>query len=1168
MTSGSSSFLQRSLERSLSNGNPITQISGLSSSVWLAQTLSRKDSTALAAFQHGLVMPTEEAVDEFLDALAFFSPKTKAVRLTAWDTSAYAQLFPSPRRTAERMGALYALTNAVPGSLVVGSVEAFLQRTLPQGLFLDSLVQLKPGLNFDEQIQKHLADIGYQPAPQVEDLGQFSRRGGILDVFSPAHDLPVRVEFFGDTIESLRHFDPVTQTSRGEISSAMIVPVREVMYTDKSREFAAPTYTASCQKRELPSHVYTGIQGDLARGRYFPGIDYLISNFFEEVTTPLEFLGPKALCWFVNEMDLVQEADLLRRQANKDFASSQKEAICPSPAETHITVEELLAIPVDRKIFTSRLQMEDTDRQISEDAQIPFRSRDLQNISREAGDETPGARVSRISKRILGWREEGYSVFLGCSTQSQAQRLKLFLEQNEVATAIVDETAEDWAAWSETQAEDYRLIHIIPRALPASGISPDENVVFLQDDDLLARKSSRRFHSASQRTDESSVAAFDFADFNPGDFVVHIEHGVAKYEGLKKMLVQGIEAEFIALQFRDNDRLYLPIYRVAQIQKYGQNGTLDKLGGTSWQKAKIKVRAHLKDVAADLLRLYAERSQVQRPRFTPPDSDYREFESAFPYEETQDQVKTISAVLSDLQKDQPMDRLVCGDVGFGKTEVALRAAFKCVEDRRQAAILVPTTVLAFQHFETFAKRMRPWPIKIGSLSRFTSKEDSRKCLEQLKSGELDVVIGTHRLLSKDVTFKNLGLLVIDEEQRFGVTHKEKIRKLKVAVDTLTLSATPIPRTLNMSLVGLRDLSLIQTAPIDRLPVRTYVAKRNEEMIRKSILSELARGGQIFFVHNRVQSIYEVLAELKALVPEARFDVGHGQLEEDQLEDVMLRFLKHEFDVLLCTTIIESGIDISNANTIIIDRADTFGLSQLYQLRGRVGRSKERAYCYLFIPPHAQIDPIAQERLKTLQENTALGSGFRIAHYDLELRGAGSILGEAQSGFVNAVGYDLYLELLQEALADVKGEPIKASVEPEINLKIPAFIPDEYMPDIRSRLNTYRRLTSIKSAEDLDRIESELRDQYGGLPDQVLNLLGVMLIRHDCKELGIRDVSAGTKTISLAFTDSTPLSPQKVIQLTNHPNKKFSLTPDSRLIIRMNNITWPAVHEELVALMRL
>lgn len=1167
MTAGSSSFLQRSLERSISNGNPVTQISGLSSSIWIAETLSRNDSPALSAHQHCVLLPTEEAVDEFIDALNFFSPKTTAVRLTAWDTSAYAQLFPSPRRTAERMGALFALTNNLAGSIVVGSVEAFLQRTLPQELFVDSLVELKPGREFDESMQKHLADIGYQSAPQVEDLGQFSRRSGILDVFSPAHDLPVRVEFFGDTIESLRHFDPISQTSRGEITSAMIVPVREVMYTDHSREFAAQRYTASCQNRDLPQHVYTGIQGDLARGRYFPGIDFLISSFFEDVSTPLEFLGPRTICWFINEMDIVQQADAFHRQAKKDYSDSKGEAICPNPGDTHISVEELFRKPSRHKVFTSRMQLEGTDRAVSEDAQIPFRSRDLENLSREAGDETPSSRITRVAGRMRVWREEGYSVFLGCSTQSQAQRLKLFLEQNQINSKIVEEQDEEWEVWSGAQSQDPSLIHIVPRTLPCSGISPDENLVLLQEDDLLARKSSRRFQSSKQKAQQQEVANFDFADFNPGDYVVHVEHGIAKYEGLKKMLVQGIEAEFIALQFRDNDKLYLPIYRVAQIQKYGQTGTLDKLGGTSWQKAKIKVRAHLKDVAADLLRLYAERSQVQRPRFTPPDSEYREFESAFPYEETQDQIKTISSVLGDLQKDQPMDRLVCGDVGFGKTEVALRAAFKCVEDRRQAAILVPTTVLAFQHFETFAKRMKPWPIKIGSLSRFTSKEDSRKCLEQLKTGELDIVIGTHRLLSKDVSFKNLGLLVVDEEQRFGVTHKEKIRKMKVAVDTLTLSATPIPRTLNMSLVGLRDLSLIQSAPIDRLPVRTYVAKRNDEMIRKSILSELARGGQVFFVHNRVQSIYETLAELKSLVPEARIAVGHGQLEEDQLEEVMLKFLKHEFDVLLCTTIIESGIDISNANTIIIDRADTFGLSQLYQLRGRVGRSKERAYCYLFIPPHGQIDPVAQERLKTLQENTALGSGFRIAHYDLELRGAGSILGEAQSGFVNAVGYDLYLELLQEALADVKGEPLKASVEPEINLKIPAFIPDEYMPDIRSRLTTYRRLTSIKSADDLDRIESELRDQYGGLPDQVLNLLGVMLIRHDCKELGIRDVSAGTKTISLAFTESTPLSPEKVIKLTNHPNKKFSLTPDSRLIIRMNNITWPAVHEELVALLR-
>jgi transcription-repair coupling factor (superfamily II helicase) len=659
-----------------------------------------------------------------------------------------------------------------------------------------------------------------------------------------------------------------------------------------------------------------------------------------------------------------------------------------------------------------------------------------------------------------------------------------------------------------------------------------------------------------------------FGDLNPGDPIVHVLHGIGIYEGLKVMQINGIDAEFIALSYKDGDKLYLPIYRINQIQKYsGPAGEklIDKLGGTQWNKVKARVRNALRDVADDLLRLYAKRAQVHREPFPSNDAEFTQFEASFPYDETDDQLKSINDIINDMTSDKPMDRLVCGDVGFGKTEVAMRAAFKAIEGRKQVAVLAPTTVLSFQHLETFTKRFKGWPVVIRALNRFVPTAEARVTTQELKDGKVDIVIGTHRLLSKDVQFKDLGLMIIDEEQRFGVTHKEKIKRFKTNVDTLTLSATPIPRTLNMSLVGMRDLSIINTPPVDRLPTRTFVTKFDSETIGKAIRSEIQRGGQVFFLHNRVQSIQSVVDDIRQIVPEARIRFGHGQMDEHELEKVMVSFFTHQIDVLVCTTIIEAGIDNPRANTMFIDNAHQFGLSQLYQLRGRVGRSKDRAYCYLLIPANKRIEADAQERLKIIQENTELGSGIRIAHHDLELRGAGNLLGEDQSGQIDAVGYEMYLELLEQAIAESKGEEVIEQIEPDINVRIAALIPDTYIPDIRIRLSYYKALARITSPDDIERIEEELNDQFGKLPDQVLNLMGLMLIRHHCKKLGIRDLSSGPKNVALAFTDRTPLPPDRVIQLAQQDPKKYSLTPDMRLNIRMANLTWPNIYDELLML---
>ncbi len=782
----------------------------------------------------------------------------------------------------------------------------------------------------------------------------------------------------------------------------------------------------------------------------------------------------------------------------------------------------------------------------------------------------PAEQLDSMLGKVKAWREAGLTVLISAGTQAQTQRLGALFERGDLHFKTLTEDDYNVATWVEEQLQNPKLLHIIPRTISESLRITEEGLLFLRDEDFFGKKQRRQTYK-NKGTLADRTHTLSFSDLNPGDAVVHILHGIGRYEGLKVMPIGGVDAEFITVAYKDGDKLYLPIYRINQIQKYtgpAGEGLMDKLGGTQWNKVKSRVRNHLREIAGDLLVLYAKRSQVRREPFPHNDADFAQFEAAFPYDETDDQLKAVDDIVADMTSDKPMDRLVCGDVGFGKTEVAMRAAFKAIEGKRQVAVLAPTTVLSFQHLETFQKRFKDWPVTIRALNRFVPTAEAKKTVEELKLGQVDIIVGTHRILSKDVGFKDLGLMIIDEEQRFGVTHKERIKQFKTAVDTLTLSATPIPRTLNMSLVGMRDLSIINTPPVDRLPTRTFVTKFDKETIGKAITAEIQRGGQVFFLHNRVQSIYSVADEIRQIVPEARVRVGHGQMDENELEQVMVAFYHHQIDVFVCTTIIEAGIDNPRANTMFIDNAHQFGLSQLYQLRGRVGRSKERAYCYLLIPPNKRIESDAQERLKIIQENTELGSGIRIAHHDLELRGAGNLLGEDQSGSIDAVGYEMYLELLEDAIKELKGEPIEEKIEPDINVRIPALIPESYIPDIRIRLSYYKALSKISSPNDVDRIEEELTDQFGKLPEQVLNLMGLMLIRHHCKMLGIRDLSSGPKTISLAFTEKTPLPPQRVVQLAQQDPKKYSLTPDMRLNIRLNAIAWPNIYEEMLNLEKL
>lgn len=1158
--------------RQWSLGHSRLKIIGSNSGLAVAFGIAQSNTKEFNHLPHLVVVARSADVFRFQQSLSFFDSERKSMVLPHFDVSPYSGLYPKGESIAQRMSFLYAAQHARPGEIFVTSIGGLLQKTLPFKELASRSLPLKKDVDLPVNIHNLLTDWGYQAAPIVEDVGQYSMRGGILDVFSPAHDLPLRLELFGETIESIRFFHTSDQRSHQEIDRATLIPCREVIWDEDLLESRVQRFRESLEGRDVDKSEAEECLRSLTRQNRFDGIDFLLPYFYSKLSSPLDHFSSELNVWLVDPLEITRHSDQIFEELRTEYRTSTRNLIYPS-IESIYDHQDALSWPMDSRVSELvSIDTEEANQSTKESCvRIPYPSSHVLELSQQLASQTPGSEswLAALQQKIQTWHKDGYRFLVGSRSQSQSERIRLLLEKIDLKCELAAETDELWDHWTHGPEAEARIT-IIPRLLPESLRLAEERIVFLRDEDLLGKKTRiRELRSA----DEFSKKAkrLSFGDLKPGDCVVHIQHGVGVYEGLKVMDIGGVPSEFIQIAYKDKDKLYLPVYRVGQLQKYAghsQTTVLDKLGGSGWEKTKSKVQGALRDLASELLLLYAKRAEMRRDAFVVHQDDFISFEAAFPYDETEDQLRAINDIIHDFKNNRPMDRLICGDVGFGKTEIAMRAAFIAASARKQVAVIAPTTVLSFQHLETFQKRFKGWPLEIRALNRFVSNADAKKTLVELKEGRVDILIGTHRLLSKNVAFKDLGLLIVDEEQKFGVAHKERLRKLRASVDTIAMSATPIPRTLNMSLMGIRDLSLINTAPVDRLPTRTFISKWDNDTIRKSILSEIGRGGQVYFIHNRVQSIYGLADELRTLVPEARMRVAHGQMEEDELEKTMIAFFHHEIDVLICTSIVESGMDVPTANTMFIDQAQLLGLSQLYQLRGRVGRSKQRAYCYLILPRDRQLDKLAQERLKVIQENTALGSGIRIAQYDLELRGAGNLLGEDQSGHINAVGYELYMDLLNEAIASLRGESVDTEhLEPEINLRIPAMIPDSYISDLRIRLSYYKALADIRGPEDLEEIESELKDQFGPIPEPTLNLMGLMLIRSQCKELGVRDLSAGPKNVSLVFTEKTKLKPETVISLAMRENKKYAITPDNRLNIRMNQISWPSVYEELSQLLR-
>ena len=883
------------------------------------------------------------------------------------------------------------------------------------------------------------------------------------------------------------------------------------------------------------------------------GLEGLLPGFFEGGLTSLfEYVrlwSKDALIWVDEPTAQDQALDDLFTDIERSYDDAVRRSELTLAPSAHFSSREEVAAQLAKFRVVEGGGLSLDSGLLDEQSPVRFsfgQTRDLREAIRSHhGEES--ALVPLID-RLKAWREDTYSVVIGCGTTGQLDRLKrLLVDQNVKVKAHAEPLGNLTALRDKTS-----LAHLFVGEVSFGFVDGFEHVAVLSDEDIFGTKTRKK--TRRKRNDIAGFAA-SFQDLKEGDLCVHAEFGVCRYGGLIAMQINDVTGDFLVLEFAGRDKIYLPVSRMRLISRFSGGDpakvTLDRLGTNSWEQKKAFVKEQLLRMAADLLQLYAERRAHPGHAFGPPDRYFRQFEADFEFEETPDQAKAIEDTVADMQKTMPMDRLICGDVGYGKTEVAMRAAFKAVLGRKQVAVLVPTTLLAHQHFNTFRRRFDGYPVTVEVVSSLKKTSDVREIVRRAQEGRLDVLIGTHKLLTSEIGFRDLGLFIIDEEQKFGVKQKEYLKRLKTTVDTLTLTATPIPRTLNMAMSGMRDMSLITTPPADRRSIRTFVNRFDPKQIKEAITRELARGGQVFFIHNRVQSIASMEKFLTDLVPQARIVVAHGQMAEGALEKVMLEFVEKRANVLLSTSIVESGIDISSANTMIVNRADQFGLSQLYQLRGRVGRSKERAYAYLLVPQGRQITKDAQRRLEVLQAFTELGAGFNIASHDLEIRGAGNLLGKEQSGSIEAVGFDLYAQMLEEAIAEVRGEPLKEQVEPEMNLPVQAFLPEMFVPDVHQRLVLYKRYSQAASADELADLRTELIDRFGDAPEEVDNLQELMMLKIDLRRLRLRQMDGGPGRVVITLGADALLEPVKIAALVQKSKGLYRLTPDMKLVAKLD-----------------
>jgi len=1041
---------------------------------------------------------------------------------------------------AARIRTLYQMmTGEAP--IIVTSTDACLQRLVPKNRIAAyaELVMEYEEVNREDLISK-LISGGYVRTAITEEPGDFSIRGGILDVFSPIYPDPIRMELDGNRVISLRFFSAATQRKKAAIPEAILLPAREAILNKESMDGILTRIRKESAELEIPLGRIRELTQQLKNMEISENIEGLIPLIYGETDNFLDYVSKEALVVLPEPEALEKAAATLHESLTQSYLAAQNEGrLCMAPESLFLPWEAFEDLLKPLRVLRCESVVVST----------PENGRKDSGVWRFSVEENPGfgPKVQSADEDgspflpVIDWIRghivSGRFVRIACAAASDAGRLESLLTSYGIWTEI---SAEFHASVRAKDRKEGDVVLCLGR-LTRGFTWPDEALAVITEEEIFGKKHRKKIR---HRQLLQSVRV-GFEDLKQGDLIVHDDHGIGRYEGLVKLGVEQTINDYLLLVYKGEDKLYLPVERMAVIQKYlGVDGVvpmLDTLGGKSWERVKERVKKSAEKIAGELLKLYAARSVKEGHAFQPADSRFQDFESAFPYEETQDQMKAISDAFDDMASSRPMDRLICGDVGYGKTEVALRASYMAVNDGKQVAVLVPTTVLAEQHLETFSKRFEDFPVFVTCLSRFRTLKEQKRILEDVASGKIDIVIGTHRLLQKDVQFKDLGLLIVDEEQRFGVRHKERLKTLKTNVDVLSLTATPIPRTLHMSLTGVRDISLIATPPEHRYPIVTYVSEMEDGIIAEAIRKELKRGGQIFFVHNNIHGIWKMARHLQDLVPEVRLGVAHGRMKEKELEAVMLSFMRNEIDMLLSTAIIESGLDIPSANTILIHRADRFGLAQIYQLRGRVGRTDQQAYAYLFVPKGGSMTANARKRLKVLMEHSDLGSGFQIAMRDLEIRGGGSILGASQSGHIAAVGYDMFLQLMENAVAQLKGEPIEEPLQPEINMGLSAFIPETYVSDIDQRLSIYRRLSRMDELKEVLDFKAELSDRFGNLPVEGSNLMLKIVLKILAAKAGVRRLDLNGDQLMLHFSKDHMKDPPQIAKIIQTDPARFSLT---------------------------
>ena len=1084
------------------------------------------------------VVSDNRGAEDLLPVLQGFAELTGSadpesiVTLPTRDVLPFQNLSPHPDIQEERAAALWKIaTGAV--SIVIAPIAATTIRLASTEYYTDLARTVRRGETFDtEPLLEHLNTVGYAATDVVEMPGQYALRGGILDVYSPEADRPVRIEFFGDEVESIRKFDPATQRSSSPVDEALLLPLTE---TPVREDLLGAIHVRLSGKRITGNEEV--IEQAVRSGgvTVFPGWEFY-APVARESRSLFELLPNAAV--------LADEPENLKQELDRTWTRIE-EAHERSLIGNLVRPTDLYFPPDDWWRMLAAQPGADLEHlgitRPDQAEGLPFQS---QPAPRFHGS------VPTMLEQVQKFITEGKNVVFAAPNTGEVERLADIFTEYNVSFRLGSRTrgGESYADETAYFSGDVLTTTLVKAYVPDGVIFPEANLAIFGARDLFDE--SELVASRPQRQ-KSKVSAFlsDFRDLQVGDYVVHVEHGIAQYQGLKELNQGDGPAEFMLLEFAEASRLYVPLTRLDLIQKYrsseGAKPVLSHLGTQAWAKTKARVRKAMKDMADELLKLYAQRQMAQGHAF-PADTEWmKEFEDAFEFIETEDQAQAISDVKSDMESGRPMDRLLCGDVGYGKTEVAMRAAFKAISDNKQVAVLAPTTVLAFQHYETFKQRFAAFPVTVEMISRFRSPKQQKEILQKAEAGKIDILIGTHRILSKDLKFSDLGLLIVDEEQRFGVRHKERLKQMRKQVDVLTMSATPIPRTLHMSLVGLRDMSVIETPPKDRMAIQTVVASWDDKLIQSAFEQELERGGQVYFVHNRVESIWEIAAKLQTLVPNARILVGHGQMSEGELEKVMLKFMHHEADILVATTIIENGLDIPLCNTIFINRAERLGLSELYQLRGRVGRSDRRAYAYLLLPSEIELTPIARRRLAALKEFSDLGAGFKIAALDLELRGAGNMLGGEQSGHIEAIGFELYTQMLDRAVRELKGEMPEEEIATQLNLGLNIRIPAEYIPEENQRLRMYKRVAGVEREAQLHDVRAELIDRYGEPPLAVRNLLDYAELKLVAVRVGVNAIERKRDQISIKFRQTATVDPERLARFVAS-QRGTQFTPDGTL----------------------